>query len=156
MQRATIIASDKMARFTVLTDRLIRMEYAYEAGRFEDRASLAVLHRNLPLPSTFSHSEANGVLTILTNEVKLTYVVGKGKFTSSTLSVVPARDKSTFPGWTFGDANPGNLLGTIRGLDQQGATSLNCTENANTLDNSENNHCEWGLISRDGKLQLVT
>jgi hypothetical protein len=27
---------------------------------------------------------------------------------------------------------------------------LNCTVNAVTQDNGENNHCEWGVISRDG------
>ena len=47
---ATVLASDTMARFTVLTDRLIRMEYALVAGKFEDRASLAVLHRALSPP----------------------------------------------------------------------------------------------------------
>ncbi len=61
----------------------------------------------------------------------------------------------TFPGWTYGDFAPGthslvrrrrcvlivhswcagNLLGTIRGLDGQDNTPLNCTVNANILDN---------------------
>lgn len=36
------------ARFTVLTDRLIRMEWS-EDGVFEDRASLAIINRNNPL-----------------------------------------------------------------------------------------------------------
>ena len=58
---AVVIASDKMARFTVLTDHLIRMEEARVAGQFEDRASLAVLHRHLPAPK-FTHAEAGGCL----------------------------------------------------------------------------------------------
>ena len=58
---AVVIASDKMARFTVLTDHLIRMEYARVAGQFEDRASLAVLNRKLPVPA-FKKVEADGVL----------------------------------------------------------------------------------------------
>ena len=33
---AVVLASDKMARFTVLTEHLVRMEYAKVAGRFED------------------------------------------------------------------------------------------------------------------------
>ena len=37
------------ARFTVLTSRLIRMEWS-EDGVFEDRATLGVVNRNLPLP----------------------------------------------------------------------------------------------------------
>ena len=148
---ATVVASDKMARFTVLTPRLIRMEYALTAGKFEDRASLAVVHRSTPLP-VFQQSETQGVLTILTTSVKVTYVVGKGPFSVATLSVQPLGTSAVdgFPGWRFGDANPGNLLGTIRGQDQQSATPLNCTTNANEKDNGEYNHCEWGLISRDG------
>ena len=32
----------------------------------------------------------------------------------------------------------------------QSATPLNCTVNAGVDDNGEFNHCEWGLVSRDG------
>ena len=149
---AVVITSDKMARFTVLTDHLIRMEEARVAGQFEDRASLAVLNRKLTVPK-FSHAEADGVLTITTAAVKLTYTVGKG-FTPATLSAEPtaeeAKDPLGFPGWKFGDANPGNLLGTVRGQDGQSATPLNCTLNRAVDDNGEYNHCEWGLVSRDG------
>jgi hypothetical protein len=42
------------------------------------------------------------------------------------------------------------FLGTIRGLDGQNNTPLNCTLNKLILDNGEYNHCEWGVISRDG------
>ena len=150
---AVVTASDGMARFTVLTDHLIRMEYAKVKGRFEDRASLAVLQRDLPVPK-FTHAEAAGVLKISTAAVVLSYTVAKGAFTSSTLSVAPtAAEKASelgFPGWKYSDANPGNLLGTVRGQDGQSATDLNCTINVGTKDNGEYNHCEWGLVSRDG------
>jgi alpha-glucosidase len=88
-----------MARFTVLTDRLIRMEYAYTKNKFEDRASLAVLERKLPLPH-FTSGEAGGVLTISTAEVVLKYTVGKG-FSASTLTVDPVSKASTFPGYVI-------------------------------------------------------
>ena len=117
-----------------------------------------MLNRELAVPQ-FTASEAGGVLSITTAEVKLTYAVGKGGFEGS-LAVAPVDPSaSTFPGWAFGDPSPGNLLGTIRGLDQQGShgqetplgyTPLNCTRNALILDNGEYNHCEWGLVSRDG------
>jgi hypothetical protein len=74
---ATVVASDGLARFSVLTDRLIRMEYARVKGQFEDRASLAVLQRNTTTPP-FTHDEKDGVLTISTEEVILKYSVGKG------------------------------------------------------------------------------
>jgi len=145
---AVVIASDNLARFTVLTPRLIRMEYAKAPGAFEDHSTIAIMNRNLPVPQ-FTSSENGGILTIATSSVKLSYTVGQG-FTPSTLSVSSLDPSSKFPGWSYGDANPGNLLGTIRGLDGQLNTPLNCTENSNILDNGEYNHCEWALISRDG------
>ncbi len=146
---AVVTASDGFARFTVLTPRLIRMEYAWQKGLYEDRPSQAVLNRNLTVPA-FTSSEAGGVLTIKTSAVQLTYQVGAANFSASTLQVAPVDTTYGFPGWSFGQAFPGNLYGTIRGLDEQDATTLNCTLNAIVLDNGENNHCEWGLVSRDG------
>ena len=32
----------------------------------------------------------------------------------------------------------------------QAATPLNCTTNVGIKDNGEYNHCEWGLVSRNG------
>ena len=43
-----VVAGDKY-RFTVLTDRLIRMEYS-ESGVFEDRATHTVINRELAVP----------------------------------------------------------------------------------------------------------
>ena len=37
------------ARFTILTSRLIRLEWS-SAGNFEDHASLVFINRNLPVP----------------------------------------------------------------------------------------------------------
>ena len=145
---AAVTDSSGKARFTVLTDRLIRMEYLGAAGAFEDRATLAVLNRALPVPA-FTHSEAGGVLTITTAKVALTYAVGQ-PFAPATLSVAGLDAGSAFSAWHFGDAFPGNLLGTIRGQDGQSATPLNCTLNKGVDDNGEFNHCEWGLVSRDG------
>ena len=80
----------------------------------------------------FTHAESGGVLKIKTAAVELSYTVGKG-FSPATLSAQPtaeeAKDPYGFPGWKFGDANPGNLLGTVRGQDGQSATDLNCTLN---------------------------
>jgi hypothetical protein len=140
--QAVVVASDNMARFTVLTPRLIRMEQARVAGRFEDRATLAVLNRNLTVPP-FTHAEAGGVLTITTAEVALSYVVGAGGFSADTLTVKSLNASSAFGVWHYGDAFPGNLLGTVRGLDNQNLVPLNCTVNSGMDDNGEPNHCEW-------------
>jgi hypothetical protein len=39
---AVVTSPDGMARFTVLTPRLIRMEYAHAPGSFEDMSTIAV------------------------------------------------------------------------------------------------------------------
>ena len=62
--------SGKNYRFTVLTDRLIRMEYD-PVGIFEDRASQAIFYRDLPV-CEYSVSREDGVLTINTGALLLT------------------------------------------------------------------------------------
>ncbi len=112
-----------MARFTVLTDRVIRMEYAKTANMFEDHSTIAIMNRNLPVPQ-FTQATSGGVLTIKTAKVQLSYTLGQN-FSASSLSVSSLDPTSAFKGWAFGDAFPGNLLGTIRGLDNQDRTPLN-------------------------------
>ena len=71
----------------------------------------------------------------------------------------------TFASWQYGQSNEGNLLGTIRSLDEVGVVPLNCTVNANVSSltttppwadgrqiqiHDESLHCEWGLVSRQG------
>lgn len=60
---ATVVAGQ--ARFTVLTARLIRLEFS-EDGRFEDRASLTFVNRLLPVPE-YSVSRTGGWLRIATD-----------------------------------------------------------------------------------------
>lgn len=59
------------ARFTVLTDRLVRMEWS-EQGQFEDRATLAIVNRELPVPA-FSVSRTGEWLLIKTKALECTY-----------------------------------------------------------------------------------
>eukprot|EP00042_Codosiga_hollandica_P032126 m.200668 g.200668 ORF g.200668 m.200668 type:complete len:1028 (+) comp53818_c0_seq1:262-3345(+) len=134
------------ARFTVLTANVIRMEYS-NSGDFVDYATLAFVNRNVTVPA-FTSSVSAGVLTIQTSSIVLKYTVGQ-QFSGSTLSV-SSLGGSTFTSWVYGQANTGNLLGTIKSLDELGVISLNCTENANVQVHDEVLHCEWGLISQQG------
>ncbi len=112
-------------RFTVLTSRLIRMEYQPE-NHFEDHASQVFWYRNLPVPAFTVQREADA-LSIDTEHLTLRYTIGK----ENSLSV---EVKALGVTWRYGDANPGNLLGTTRTLDQvSGHTQL-----------------EEGLLSLDG------
>jgi hypothetical protein len=66
---AVVTSSDGLARFTVLTPRVIRMEQSRNPNVFEDHSTIAILNRNLPVPP-FTSSVNAGVLTIATASVR--------------------------------------------------------------------------------------
>ena len=112
---AVVHSSDGMARFTVLSSRLLRMEYTDTAHKFEDRATTAIVNRAITPVPAFTYTEAaSGALQITTNDVVLTYIVGE-KFTPDTLSVSSTdAEHSAFKTWSYGEPDTGNLLGTIK------------------------------------------
>lgn len=110
------VIEGKNYRFTVLTDRLIRIEYAHDS-KFEDRPTQCVVNRLFPLPE-FTLTKKEGTIVIETSCMRLTY--HGGEFSRNSLNV-------TFCGrlghlarntvWYFGDkTNP--LPGTFRTLDE--------------------------------------
>jgi alpha-glucosidase (family GH31 glycosyl hydrolase) len=99
------------ARFTLLTERLIRLEYD-PAGTFEDRASQTVWYRQQPVPA-FTVDRADSRLTIETAAFTLCYEED-GAFTPANLSI---RIKGVEALWHPGDVDAGNLKGTTRTLD---------------------------------------
>ena len=120
------------ARFTILTDRLVRMEWAQD-GVFEDRASLAIVNRDLPVPA-FTSAIKGDVLTIKTGKLTLTYK--EGRFSPENLQV-----KFGLGVWKPGMAPVGNLKGTTRTLDGcLGFEKLSHRES----------ELEDGILSRDG------
>ena len=129
------------ARFTVLTDRLIRMEWS-EDGKFEDHATLAVINRKLPVPS-FKKSVSKNAVTLRTDALTLKYK-GPGKFDKKNLFVefsMPAGKKARKVKWTPGADESGNLMGTFRTLDgSKGFEQIN----------GKGDPYEKGILSRDG------
>jgi alpha-glucosidase (family GH31 glycosyl hydrolase)/putative sterol carrier protein len=116
-------------RFTILTPRLIRLEYS-PTNEFEDRPSQAFWYRRQPVPE-YDVVLTNGRLTLNTAYLQLTYVASPAGFTADTLSVTL---KSSGATWRFDEADTLNLLGTARTLDNiDGALGL-----------------EPGLMSRSG------
>ena len=89
-----------------------------------------------------------GILTITTSDVKLQYTIGQ-QFSASTLTVTAVM-AGVFSSWYYGQPNWGNLLGTIKSLDEVGVITLNCTENEFKFVHGEALHCEWGLVSQEG------
>jgi alpha-glucosidase (family GH31 glycosyl hydrolase) len=114
---AAVVVSGN-ARFTVLTSKMIRIEYS-STGQFEDRSTFAIVNRRLPVPS-YTSEEADGYLYIRTSDVTLRYKIG---------STIKATDKKpdnlmvTFMlngitcTWYPGKDDALNLLGTNRTLD---------------------------------------
>ncbi len=116
------------ARFTILTSRLIRMEFD-PSGTFEDRPSLTYWYRNLEFPE-FSSSSTDGWLLIETEHLKLHYKDTPNLHWRSLF--IELKEKGTT--WHFGDVDHHNLGGTTRTLDRTvGAVRL-----------------DPGLVSRSG------
>jgi alpha-glucosidase (family GH31 glycosyl hydrolase) len=139
------IVTSGNVRFTVLTPQLIRMEYSPVAS-FRDSATLAFLNRNLPVPP-FTTQNINGGTIIKTGSLVLSYS-GTGAFDSNNLNVSLQLNGNTVT-WNMGSQPTGNLLGTIRTLDDiNGGTSLYCP--SMSPDDEYTNHCTLGVLSRDG------
>lgn len=107
-QRATITSGP--ARFSILTDRIIRMEFDPQ-GVFEDRPSQAIWYRKQPVPD-FNVDRNEEGLEIRTQFLHLTY--RGGRFTKESLQIELMNEGVI---WRFGDENDGNLGGTGRTLD---------------------------------------
>ncbi len=119
------------ARFTVLFPEMIRMEWSAD-GKFENRASLAFIDREQPVPE-FSVKHKGDWVIIKTEKLELRYNKSLGRFSPKNLQIrltVAGKDVV----WKPGIPNKGNLFGTTRTLDTvSGSIPL-----------------EPGLISRDG------
>ena len=117
------------ARFTVLTSRLLRLEYDPDEI-FEDRASQLVWYREQPVPE-FEVRRRGEQIDVITEHVHLRYRPGPAGFTAESLSI---ERKESGRRWRYGDRDEHNLRGTARTLDLvSGATEL-----------------EPGLLSRSG------
>jgi hypothetical protein len=119
------------ARFTILTPRLLRLEWS-ATGTFEDCGTLAFPHR-YALPPAFSVTTGQDVTTISTDALLLEYRHEEGPFSSQNLAIT-LLGMDTPRTWHPGQPNLGNLHGTAPTLDlADGPVGLG-----------------EGLISRDG------
>ena len=102
------------ARFTVLTNHVIRMEYSNDST-FIDQASLTFVNRNLSSP-VYESSEKDGWLVIKTKLYKLHYLKNSGPFTAKNLYIQYKDSLHSFT-WKPGMKDNQNLKGTTRTLD---------------------------------------
>ena len=122
-----IVSGDKY-RFTILTSRMIRLEYAND-GKFEDRPSQTVWFRKQEVPK-FNLEQNDKLIRIETEFLLLSYKINS-KFSRNTLKIVM---KDTGKIWKFGKRDRKNLGGTARTLDGTNGFSF----------------MEKGLMSKDG------
>jgi hypothetical protein len=121
------------ARFTVMTGRLLRLEWSAE-GTFTDSPSLVFINRDLP-PVPYQTGTDGGWLVLSTESLELRYKEGGGRFSPANLSIrLLGFEPETV--WTPGLKDGGNLKGTTRTLDE--------TEGEGSVE------LEPGLLSRSG------
>lgn len=103
------------ARFTVLTPRLIRLEWS-EAGEHEDRGTYAFPTRRAPTPPALNVRLERGDLVIDTGALILHYAQDGGRFSAENLSIAfeLAGERQV---WVSGTPDRSNLRGTRRTLD---------------------------------------
>lgn len=120
-------------RVTVLTDRLLRIEFSGN-DVFEDRASQVFLFRRLPVPE-FQVKRDESSLEIETAYLRLRIenCIGDHPSVSATFRLVD-QDKV----WALGDSDENNLLGTARTLDD--------IDGPVPLDQGLNSRSGWSLI----------
>ncbi|MFZ0376519.1 MAG: TIM-barrel domain-containing protein [Solirubrobacteraceae bacterium] len=94
-RQAIVTAGD--ARFEVLGDGLIRMEYS-PSGTFEDAPTVNVLNRRFAVPF-YRVSSSGGWLTIRTSEATLRYRLGSGPFGPDNTSVQVPGSSAVSPQW---------------------------------------------------------
>ncbi|MBV9594732.1 MAG: DUF5110 domain-containing protein [Actinobacteria bacterium] len=118
------------ARFTVLTARLVRMEYSPE-GCFEDRSTYAFPNRRAAVPR-FDLQQQGSRTAIDTGALRLTYTDDGRAFDAGNLTIELLDHPRTR--WCPGQLASGNLGGARRTVDRcRGEAAL-----------------ELGLVSRDG------
>ena len=110
-----------------MTENLFRFEYS-SSGTFENRATLAVVNRNMTLEKSvaFQHFEQDGKLFILTAKFNISYVVGSGIKAPDDLRVVSLDPNEVYNGdsglvWQYGmtsENDAGNLLGMLENIKQ--------------------------------------
>lgn len=129
------------ARFTILTPRVIRIEWS-ETREFEDRSSLVFVHRDLPVP-VFTKRSRNGWVELSTEALTLFYQPSDTGFTASNLRVEFNVGKQHGT-WTFGKVDSANLRGTLGSLD--------ATDGGDWLEGDKRIPIELepGLLSREG------
>lgn len=148
-RKDNVAYQDATVRFTLVSDGVVRLEYAPD-GKFVDGKSFVAVNRNYP-EVKYTVSDNGKRVTVKTDYLILTYVKGEGPLTERNLSIVSAKTRQKNLGayriipftWHPGqkDAPGANLKGTYRTLDGYDGDSREDTGKMPIED---------GLLSRSG------
>lgn len=138
--KAESVYNSADVRFTLVTPRVVRLEYAPDGKFVEDKSFLATEREKHHVDVKVSHK--HGWVIIRTTDLELKYKENSGMFTPSNLSVKSLRSDVNFV-WHPGMQQIQNLKGTYRTLDGYDG-------NSNTYDNGTPMPIEDGLLSKDG------
>lgn len=137
-----IAYTDAQARFTVITDGTVRMEWSSE-GKFCDAPSFVASERSYP-HCDFKVRETGAKVEITTSLLKLTYRKDSGRFSEANLSVKYTGSDTSFV-WKPGMVQKRNLKGTLRTLDR-----MNGDVHTDWSGNKTVKELEEGILARDG------
>jgi len=128
------VVSAPHVRFTVLTSRLLRLEFS-PTDHFENRPSQVFWHRHQATPE-FMLTRRAGHLKIRTEHLELDFLASEDGFTTENLSI---RVHETGVTWHYGEwVASDNLGGTARTLDG--------TFGATRLEPGLNSHSGWAVV----------
>jgi alpha-glucosidase (family GH31 glycosyl hydrolase) len=115
-RQPNVAYQDSQVRITVITDRVVRLEYVPD-GKFVDDRSFIAVNRDYPAVAyTLKNSGKN--VEVRTSKMVLRYKKGTGKFTADNLSISSLKAQGSVPFvWKPGTVDKGNLKGTYRTLD---------------------------------------
>lgn len=125
-------------RLTVLTPRLLRLEWA-PGAMFRDHRTQVAVHRALDVPH-FDLVEDEQTLSLDTGVLRLSYRKDTGRFTAENTSIAVQTAAAPVT-WRPGDTQAHNLGGTFRTLDRY---------DGDTWQDGSKLPLEEGLLARDG------
>lgn len=109
------------ARFTLLSPRLVRMEYDGNAT-FDDRPTITITNRSVPVVAGFVTQISEDTVQISTDAMVIVYSKAAGAapiqgFTPSNLQISATLSDGRVIQWQPGQPQAGNLRGTFSYLD---------------------------------------
>ena len=144
--RKNIVYEDNNVRFTLISEGVVRLEYAPD-GKFVDDKSFVAVKRLYPQVNHRLRTKGKWI-EIITSKMRVRYKKGSGCFTDKNLMINAVKGMMPFT-WKPGVQQKGNLKGTYRTLDGMDGDTQSQTWVADTK-KGDKLKLEDGLLATDG------